>query len=54
VKRLTPDQIDDLIDQWHESDSHIELHEYLGWSVDDYRTWVSDPIFIPESQENES
>ena len=37
--------IDDLIDEWHDSDSELQLHEYLGWSEEDYRKWVYDPNF---------
>ena len=51
--RLTIEQIDDMIDQWHRSDSNVELHEYLGWSWYDYQMWVLDPTFIPESQNDE-
>lgn len=47
--KFTQDQIDNIIDQWHRSDSHVELHEYLGWSLHDYSMWVLDPTFIPES-----
>lgn len=51
--RLTQEQIDDKIDEWHQSDSRVELHEYLGWSRYDYHIWVLDPTRIPESKENE-
>lgn len=52
--KLTEEQIDDMIDQWHRSDSKLELHEYLGWSLYDYHMWVLDPTFIPESQNDET
>ena len=33
------DQIDDAVEEWHESDSDLELHEYLGMSWDEYKDW---------------
>jgi hypothetical protein len=51
--KLTQEQVDDLIDEWHTSDSKLELHEYLGWSLYEYRMWVSDPTLIPERTEND-
>jgi hypothetical protein len=32
--------IDDLIDRWHEGGTGMELHEFLGMSQDEYRAWV--------------
>lgn len=42
---LTQDEINAKIGLWHEapSDSHIAdmpLHEYLGWSWEQYKRWV--------------
>lgn len=34
------DAITLMIDAWHESDSDKELHEYLGWTWDEYRHYV--------------
>lgn len=32
--------IDDLIDQWHNGDSELSLHEYLGMTVEEYEEWM--------------
>lgn len=32
--------IDDAIDAWHESDSNLELHEWLGMTWEKYRRFV--------------
>lgn len=32
--------IHDYIDKWHESDSDVELHEFLGLTFDEYAVWV--------------
>lgn len=42
---LTPEELDARITAWHDapSDSYIaqmELHEYLGWSWEQYKHWV--------------
>jgi hypothetical protein len=37
----TPKNIDDLIDQWHNSDSEQELHEFLGWTFEQYSHWTA-------------
>jgi hypothetical protein len=36
--RVTPDQIDDFVEAWHESgdDETRELHEYLGLTWEEY------------------
>jgi hypothetical protein len=40
----TPEQIDDAVDAWHEGAGlGMELHEYLGWTEEEYSAWVSDP-----------
>ena len=38
-----PDEIDDFVDKWHESDSSLPIHEYLGMTRDEYLSWVKDP-----------
>lgn len=44
----TSDEIDDAVDRWHQGDGKgIDLHEYLGWSWEDYGKWVQYPSFIP-------
>jgi len=32
--------LDKKIEEWHKSDSNLELHEYLGWPKDDYDLWL--------------
>jgi hypothetical protein len=32
--------IDDIIDEWHKGDSDLELHEYLGMSLEEYGKFV--------------
>ena len=47
---MTPDALDDRIDEWHASDSVQPLHEYLGWSHAEYMYWAETgnvPIIIP-------
>lgn len=38
-------EIDDYVDAWHDSveDPGAELHEYLGFTWDEYRLWVEKP-----------
>lgn len=38
---LNDDTIDDLIDIWHESESILELHEFLGLSLNEYFDYVA-------------
>lgn len=44
---LLLDDIDDFIDEWHESDSDQEIFEYLGMTQQEYRLWVHDPDILP-------
>ena len=32
--------IDDMINEWHKSDSDLELYEYLGMSLEQYTKYV--------------
>jgi len=45
--------IDNRIDQWHKSDSKLELHEYLGMTQDEYVSWVINPNFFDETTQHE-
>ncbi|MFN4833502.1 MAG: hypothetical protein ACK5VA_05280 [Pseudanabaena sp.] len=42
------DEIDNYIDEWHDSDSDInlELHEFLGMSWEEYSLWAVKPKFL--------
>lgn len=33
-------EVDDKVEAWHNSDSSLLLHEYLGWTFDEYRAYV--------------
>lgn len=32
--------IDDAVDAWHEGGSNVELHEFLGFTWEEYGRWV--------------
>lgn len=40
------DEIEDFVEAWHESDSLMDIHDYLGMTFDEYSLWVSDPDAI--------
>ncbi|EJY0885080.1 hypothetical protein OE987_003736 [Vibrio cholerae] len=40
---VLPDDIDDFVDEWHDSDSEVSLSEYLGMSSDEYESWMHAP-----------
>ncbi|TCT21548.1 hypothetical protein [Thiobaca trueperi] len=42
-----PDDIDDFVDSWHDGDSKVSLHRYLGMSKSEYSLWVADPGVLP-------
>jgi hypothetical protein len=44
------DEIDDYIDEWHDSDSNndLELHEFLGMSWEEYSLWAVKPSLLAE------
>ncbi|MFN7638245.1 MAG: hypothetical protein ACK5SD_14990, partial [Pseudanabaena sp.] len=44
------DEIDNYIDEWHDSDSDInlELHEFLGMSWEEYSLWAVKPSLLAE------
>ena len=39
----SPSEIDDYVDVWHESDSGLELHEFLGMTLEEYYDWMLNP-----------
>lgn len=41
------EEIDDWIDNWHDSPQKKELHEYLGMNWNEYSAWVSMPEILP-------
>ncbi len=44
--RVLSDEIEDFIEEWHESDSTEEVHEFLGMTFEEYSLWVADPDSI--------
>lgn len=40
------DEIESFVEAWHQSDSTLEVFEYLGMSFEEYSLWVSDPEAI--------
>ena len=39
-RTLKLNYIDDLIDEWHEGDSDLELYEYLGMTFEEYKKLI--------------
>lgn len=44
---VLPEEIDDFVQGWHQSDSNKELYEFLGMTWDEYATWVADASILP-------
>lgn len=42
------DEIDDYIDRWHEGQSVLPLHTYLGMSQAEYAAWIESPDRLSE------
>ena len=36
---MTIEELDDKIDDWHDSDTDLSLAEYLGWTQEEYIHW---------------
>jgi hypothetical protein len=45
--QVLPEEINDYVDEWHESDSDESIYDYLGMSQQEYRLWVHDPDILP-------
>jgi predicted transcriptional regulator len=45
--KVLPEEIDDFVQGWHQSDSNEELYEFLGMTWDEYATWVTDASILP-------
>lgn len=43
----TPDEILNATAEWHKSDSHLSLFEWLGWTWQEYQAWVADDDMVP-------
>jgi hypothetical protein len=48
VGTALPDEIDDYIDTWHDTDvgEHMSLHSFLGMDEHEYALWMRDPNAI--------
>lgn len=42
----TESVFDDKIDEWHEGDSDLPLHEYLGLTKEQYMLWLRKPELV--------
>lgn len=48
----TEDELDDAVAAWHDGDGDgLELHEYLGWTWEEYGAWVEIPHRRPRLRE---
>lgn len=51
VIAMTNDDLDDSVDEWHNSpDDGTSLCDYLGMTRDEYGAWVKDPSAIPDDR----
>jgi len=49
--RATQDDIDDWIEEWHQGDSGLEAHEFLGLTWPEYSRWVErDELPTPDDR----
>lgn len=44
---VTVDAIDDCVDAWHHSDTSLVLHEYLGFTREEWGMWLLDASALP-------
>lgn len=41
------EDIDDFVSAWHEGDSEVPLHEFLGMTHEEYSYWIVDANVLP-------
>ncbi|SFI75095.1 hypothetical protein [Nitrosomonas sp. Nm34] len=41
------DDIDDYIEEWHDTNPGIPLHQFLGMNRSEYSLWVAEPCVLP-------
>lgn len=41
------EEIDDAISDWHNGDSQLNLHEFLGLSWEEHSSWVKNSEMLP-------
>lgn len=37
------DDVDDFVDEWHNTQGEVPIYQYLGMTRSEYSTWVVDP-----------
>ena len=37
---MKSEDLENQIHEWHNSDSVLPVYEYLGWTFEEYMTWV--------------
>jgi hypothetical protein len=45
--KVAPDNIDDFVDQWHETPEGSALHDHLGMTREEYSLWLRVPDALP-------
>lgn len=48
---VTAEQIDDCIEQWHDAQTLVSLHVFLGMTWGEYRTWLTEH-WLPSADEH--
>lgn len=48
---VSQDDIYDYVTQWHESDSKLPLHEYLGLTSEEYSDWLTTSEISQETED---
>ena len=44
---LLTEEIDNWVEQWHQSDSELSLAEYIGMTEEEYNAWLQDDAILP-------
>jgi hypothetical protein len=44
---ILTEEIDDWVEQWHQSDCEYSLFEYLGMTDEEYNAWLLDDTILP-------
>jgi hypothetical protein len=45
--KAVPAEIDDFVELWHQGKSGLQLHEFLGMTLEEYSAWVRNPDLLP-------
>lgn len=46
--KVVYDEVDDFVDRWHEEPGGQSLHDYLGFTRDEYAAWVQNPDIVSQ------